>query len=229
MPGPGCCSTTRRGCRSSPAGSLRPAVSCWRTGPGWTPPSDGICPPGTRVLAAGRARHHRGGSLTTVGGPRRHQPQARDQQAQGAQAARSGRRRAGSSRATRCRSSRAPGARSCTGRGRRGAPGAPDLRAARAHPAAPAARHRPVVPGAGTARRLPGRVPARDHPRRAARAHQRPAELRASRTARWAVPRSATPAGYEVPEWTRPDPESRPGSLVELDRAEPGAAARPAR
>ena len=37
-----------------------------------------------------------------------------------------------------------------------------------------------------------------------------------SRTARSAVPRSATPAGTQVPGWTRPDPEARPGSLIDL-------------
>ena len=111
------------------------------------------------------------------------------------------------------------------GRGRRGPPRAPDLRAARAHPAAPAARHRPVVRGAGTARRLPGRVPARDRPRRAARAHQRPAEP---------APR-AQPAGQFLGllrpgvRGARVDP-ARPGSAARLAgrprRAEPRAAAR---
>ena len=50
-PGRGCCSTTRRGWRSSRAGSRPPAASCWRTAPGSTPTRDGTCPPDTRVLA----------------------------------------------------------------------------------------------------------------------------------------------------------------------------------
>ena len=61
-----------------------------------------------------------------------------------------------------------------------------------------------------------GRVPVRDRPRRAPRgATSTTRSTRSSRTVRSGRARCCSATGYEVPDWCLPDPEARPGEIVE--------------
>ena len=92
----------------------------------------------------------------------------------------------------------------------------PDRRAARPHPAAPAARHRPVVRRRSSCPKGPGSSTSS----RCVRGghHERFNDPLNPRLAHSPMGSSSVcfAHGYEMPDWTLPDPEARPGELVEL-------------
>ena len=111
-------------------------------------------------------------------------------------------------------------------RGRRGVPACTGWSACPTSCRCAGSRHRSVVGGGRAPAGVTGRVPVRGPPRRALGALQRPAQP--APVARSPVGDSSVcyATGYVDPDWASHDPEARPGELVELDRAEPGAAPR---
>jgi hypothetical protein len=80
--------------------------------------------------------------------------------------------------------------------------------------------HRPLVPHPRDPAQLAGRVQVRDPPPRR-RSGSRTRSTRTARNDPFGANSVLQGEGYEVPEWTRPDPTARPGTLEPFKPSEP--------